>query len=415
MFNIDYDNNEDLNVRLNRLYDYLVRLEDYTHKRVQMFRRCNRSRDEVKKRFKTRQLEDDVNQIKEYSLEHNGELIKIAMERMEEKNIHVTLAKTALDARKVALEIIGEDPIVMQSSTDLTTEIGLRDALEQKGQRLETSEMSYRLFDICRGAVSYDKPVASHELSLDFIVKSFKENLGISVPHDGLEIGKILRQIILDDIERTRVGITGANSVSAIDGNIHLVFGMGNTARVALRDCHLAITGIEKVVPDHISAEKVQYLQSLYEGGVGGTSYYLTLSGPALSTHIGGAEVTHTLGAKEMHVILLDNGRSKAMKDPILRQVLKCIRCFTCHYFCPSYSALGPGVDFGYPIPGFGIHGFVGGRGTVMSSVVYGINKAVESGLFTCTLCGACVKECPVRIDTPTMIAELRRRLYKKI
>ena len=66
---------------------------------------------------------------------------------------------------------------------------------------------------------------------------------------------------------------------------------MGNTTRLAVKDYHLAITGIEKIVPNHIDAEKIQYLQSLYEGGVGGTSYYLTLSGPALSTHVGDAQV----------------------------------------------------------------------------------------------------------------------------
>lgn len=411
MFDVKYDLNKPLEERLNQLYDYLTTLDEYQHKRLRMFKRCNKNRDEVKKRFNSLSLEEDVKQIKEYSLDHNEELLKQAKESMEAKNIQVTIARTASDAQKVALEVIGDDPITMQSSTDLTTEIQLREALAKRGQRLEPSEMSYRLFDICKGTVSFDKPIAAHELTTDFVVESFKKHLGMDVPPDGIKIGRILRQLILDDIERTRVGITGANSVSAIDGNIHLVYGMGNTTRLSVCDYHLAITGIEKIVPDHIAAEKIQYLQSLYEGGVGGTSYYLTISGPALSTHVGDAEVNHTLGAKDMHVIFLDNGRSKAMKDPILRQVLKCIRCFTCHYFCPSYSLLGPGVDFGYAIPGFGIRGLVGGRGTVMSSVVYGLNKAIESGLFTCTMCGACLKECPVEIDTPAMIKEIRRRV----
>ena len=121
------------------------------------------------------------------------------------------------------------------------------------------------------------------------------------------------------------------------------------------------------------------------------------MRGPSAGTEVAGIEMPVHLGSKEVDVILVDNGRMKAIEQGFA-EALYCIRCFSCHNHCPSYRVLGPGKGNDLREPGFGYKGYLGGRGAILSAYIFGNHKAVEAGLFTCTLCGACKKECPLRI-----------------
>jgi len=104
-------------------------------------------------------------------------------------------------------------------------------------------------------------------------------------------------------------------------------------------------------------------------------------------------------GAKRVIVILLDNGRSEALKQS--KECLLCIGCGSCIVSCPVYNVTGS--DFGY-------RGYLGGRGIVLSNFITDNKICFDSGLFKCTLCGLCTLECPVNIKTNEMIEKLRER-----
>ena len=133
----------------------------------------------------------------------------------------------------------------------------------------------------------------------------------------------------------------------------------------------------------------------------------LMVRGPSLQTEVAGKKSKSRLTTKEIHVIFVDNGRIQAINEGF-EEVLYCIRCYACHNHCPAYRLLGPGIGNDLRIPGFGYKGYIGGRGVVMSKFLFGLQKSIEAGLYTCTLCGACKKECPLNIDIPSMIGRLR-------
>ncbi|MCD6484288.1 MAG: lactate utilization protein [Candidatus Odinarchaeota archaeon] len=125
-------------------------------------------------------------------------------------------------------------------------------------------------------------------------------------------------------------------------------------------------------------------------------------------------KTTHSgLGSKEMHVILLDNDRSKAIKEGF-SEVLRCIRCLTCDNYCPVYTVTSPRTGYGYKKPGFNYGGYIGGHGIILAAFVYGMEKAIEVCLFACAMCGNCYQHCPMKINAPEMISKLRKEVIER-
>lgn len=389
----------------------LLKYDDIINLRQEKFNSYNIAREKVKEEFNSLPLEKEVLEIKKKSLANIDNLIEKAMNKMTKNGINVFYAKTKKDALKYALDVIADEKVIVYSSTDTVTEIGLLETLSKKKVRIVHSEIAYRIAQIVDELVIFDKPTPITHLSLERIVSAIKKKLGISVPPEPEAIIDVVRKDILDAVSNSKIGISGANSISAADGAVVTCFGNGNIAHMALRPTYMVFAGIEKIVPTLPDAFKVTYLQSLYEGGIGGASYYLAVKGPSDVGPVGGKTIHPALGSKEMHVILLDNGRKKALKEGF-DEVLRCIRCFTCHHYCPVYQVLGPGYGYGFKNAGFGYKGYIGGRGTILSAFVYGLEKAIEGGLFSCAMCGNCYEHCPMEINVPEMISKLRYKAY---
>jgi Fe-S oxidoreductase len=189
------------------------------------------------------------------------------------------------------------------------------------------------------------------------------------------------------------MGISGANIAVAETGSLVLVTNEGNARLVTtLPRIHVALVGVEKLVEAFKDIRPI--LTALPRNATGQllTSYVSVLTGPAPAPEG---------GAKEMHIVLLDNKRSEMAADPRFKEALQCIRCASCLNVCPVYRLVG-GHVFGKV--------YTGGIGTILTAWFDEL-KASDDIQGLCIQCGACKDVCPGRIDIPDLILELRRRL----
>jgi len=134
--------------------------------------------------------------------------------------------------------------------------------------------------------------------------------------------------------------------------------------------------------------------------GYKSTSYVNVVASPSKTGDIEKTVVYGAHGPRELHVILVDNGRYKASEDPVLKEALYCLRCAACQYMCPVFKITG-----GY----WGGKVYVGGIGVIWTAITGSIEEAMLHP-YACLLCGRCIEACPLKIDQPKMIRELRRR-----
>ena len=190
------------------------------------------------------------------------------------------------------------------------------------------------------------------------------------------------------------MGISGTNFLVAETGTVTLVTNEGNGRMVtSMPKVHVAIAGMEKVVP---SMEDLGlFLRLLIRSATGQmlSSYVTTVTGPRAEHEVDGPE--------EFHLVIVDNGRSRILADESLRESLLCLRCGACLNACPVYRKVG-GHAYGWVYPG--------PIGAVVSPMLTSLSDAKDLP-YASTLCGACKEACPVRIDLPRMLLYLRKEL----
>ncbi|MGH9879935.1 MAG: lactate utilization protein LutB domain-containing protein, partial [Pyrinomonadaceae bacterium] len=162
---------------------------------------------------------------------------------------------------------------------------------------------------------------------------------------------------------------------------------------------HVAVVGIEKVIPRF--ADLSVFLRLLPRSGTGQklTAYVSFLNGPRVTDQAGSAERGH-----EFHLILMDNGRTGILADEQMRESLYCIRCGACLNVCPVYQKIG-GQAYGWIYPG--------PIGAIISPQLQGLKQASELP-FASSLCGACRDACPVSINIPDLLLALRAKVKEE-
>jgi L-lactate dehydrogenase complex protein LldF len=202
----------------------------------------------------------------------------------------------------------------------------------------------------------------------------------------------VLRQKFLD----ADIGISGANFLVADSGAVVIVENEGNARlTTSAPKIHITVAGIEKVIPR--AQDLVTFLKLLARSATGQllSVYTSFLSGPRRPGEVDGPE--------EFYVVLLDNGRTKLLPDRTKRQSLYCIRCGACLNTCPVYRKIG-----GHSFPWV----YSGPIGAIITPQFMGVSH--EPGLpFASSLCGACAEVCPVKIDIPKILLELRSDVKK--
>ncbi|KAB2648888.1 MAG: LutB/LldF family L-lactate oxidation iron-sulfur protein [Verrucomicrobiota bacterium] len=333
--------------------------------------------------------------IKQHVIENLDTYLPATEERLKENGINVHWASTAEAACNHVLEIMRARGAkrVVKAKTMVSEEIELEAFLNKHD--IECLETDLGEFIV---QLDHDKP--SHIVkpiihkSRREIAELFEKN-GLGAYDDEPQvITRRAREFLRKKYLEGDVAITGANFVIAESGRIVLVTNEGNSRFcLAATSCHIAIVGIEKILPrDRDLALLLNLL------GRSGTAQELTV----YTEFISGAKAsTQPDGPQAMHVIFVDNGRTDVLASDC-KEILRCIRCGACLNVCPVYrQASGHAYRSVYPGP----------VGAVLSPLLLGKNFPQKADLpKASSLCGACNEVCPVDIPIPDLLLRLRAK-----
>lgn len=330
---------------------------------------------------------------------HTIEYMDVYLEQLEQKVLaaggHVHWAETAEEANRIVLQIAREHNVrtAVKSKSMATEETGLNHALEQAGIQAIETDLGEYIIQLAGTGPSHIIVPAVH-LKKEEVAGIFSEKLAIEAPSDPAALARIAREILRGKFLQAEMGISGGNFLVAETGTLVMVTNEGNGRMVStMPDLHVAVVGIDKVVPDWDSLTVFLKLLARSATGQKLSTYTQFITGPRREEG--------EFGPKEFHLVLLDNGRSRILKDPVGREVFKCIRCGACANVCPVYKNVG----------GFAYGWFISGPiGAILSPQMLGTQTARELP-FASTLCGACAEVCPVKIPIPTILRHLRRRV----
>lgn len=344
------------------------------------------------------EAQKQASQIKGYVLDNLNTLLQQFEANCLKNGIQIHWAEDGAEARKIILDLIqrkGTDTAIVKAKSMATEEIHLNEALEHAGFKpIET--------DLGEFVVQIDHDVPTHIVTpiihknRNEISKSFvRENLGpeTTVPE---ELAAQARTHLRGKFHDATIGISGVNFGIADSGRLVLVENEGNSRlSTTVVDTHIAVMGIEKLLPSE--SDLALFLPILAGSATGQriTTYTHFITGPRRDDEAD--------GPREVHVVLLDNGRSKILNGQY-RDILKCIRCGACLNVCPVYRQVG---GHGYQ------HVYSGPLGAVLAPGLEGV-KAYGDLAKASSLCGACEEVCPVKIPIPTMLLQLRDEAFRE-
>jgi L-lactate dehydrogenase complex protein LldF len=284
---------------------------------------------------------------------------------------------------------------VVKVKSMATQEIGLNEALAAAGIDALETDLAELIVQLGDDRPSHILVPAIHRNRSEIRDIFLRAMPGVdpALTDDPAALAAAARSYLREKFLTAEVAISGANFAVAETGTLAVVESEGN-GRMCLTLPRVLITvmGIEKVVPTWQDLEV--FLQVLPRSSTG------ERMNPYTSTWTG---VTPGDGPQEVHLVLLDNGRTATLADPDGRAALRCIRCSACLNVCPVYERSG-GHAYGSTYPG--------PIGAVLSPQLTGV-EANASLPFASTLCGACFDACPVAIDIPTMLVHLRGRVVE--
>ncbi len=337
-------------------------------------------------------LRDRARSIKEATLQRLDQHLERLVANVEAHGGHVHYATTAAEARDVVLEIARRTGarLVVKSKSMATEEIELNEALEHAGVTPVETDLGEYIIQLAHEKPSHIIAPAIHKTKGQ-VAELFARELKRQVAADPEVLTRIAREELRDKFLKADMGITGANFAVAETGTVVLVTNEGNgRMATSLPRVHVAIMGVEKVVPS--MTDLMVFLAILAKSATGQKlSVYTTLvQGPRRPGELEGPD--------ELHLVLLDNGRIRQIAGP-LREALYCLRCGACLNVCPVYRQIG-GHAYGYTYPG--------PIGILLTAMQHG-QESVKELAHASSLCGACADACPVRIDIPRMLVELRR------
>ncbi|PYN20297.1 MAG: iron-sulfur cluster-binding protein [Candidatus Rokuibacteriota bacterium] len=342
-------------------------------------------------------LRDQARAIKEATLQRLDHHLETLVANIERLGGHVHYAATSEEARTIVVDIARRTGarMAVKSKSMATEEIHLNEALERAGVTPVETDLGEYIIQLAHERPSHIIAPAIHKTKgqvADLFSREFKRR----VEADPEVLTKIARGELREKFLQADLGITGANFAVADTGTVVLVTNEGNGRMVtSLPRVHVAVMGVEKVVPS--LTDLMVFLAILAKSATGQKlSVYTTLvRGPRRAGELEGPE--------EFHLVLLDNGRIAQLGGP-LREALYCLRCGACLNVCPVYRQIG-GHAYGYTYPG--------PIGILLTAMLEG-SRSVKDLAHASSLCGACADACPVRIDIPRMLIELRREVREQ-
>lgn len=300
-------------------------------------------------------------------------------------------AKDAAEATNYVRQLAREKDVrrAVKSKSMVTEEIHLNRELEKDGINVTESDLGEFIIQLAEETPSHIIAPVMHKTRYE-VAETFAEKLGTPYTDDPIELNNIARAHLREIFLTADMGISGANFAVAESGSICLVTNEGNGRFTTTAPrIHVAILGMEKVVPTFEDLGVM--LNVLARSATGQKMSVYT------SVITGARRPADPDGPEEFHVVILDNGRSRALASENA-EILYCIRCGACLNHCPVFQAIG-GHAYGSVYPG--------PIGSVLSPILFGTEAAGDMP-HASTLCGKCQEVCPVRIDLPRMLLNLR-------
>src|SRR5438093_4781414 len=352
-------------------------------------------------------LRADLTLRKAKAVDEMPELVERFTREAEAVGAKVYRAVDAEEARRIVTAICRakKAKLVVKSKSMATEEIGLTDHLESQGIHAVETDLGEWIIQLAGERPSHLIAPAIHK-TREEVAQLFSKVVGHPVPDDVASLVAVARKELRQSFIDADIGITGGNALIADTGTLMLVTNEGNAdLATTLPAVHIAVVGIEKIVPTIEDAFAVVKLLARSGTGQKITSYTQFITGPSRSADIELKAQIGVHGPKEVHFVLLDNGRTAMRDDPFARDALRCIRCGACSNVCPSYQVVG-GHVFG--------HIYTGPIGLVVSPWHHGPDSvAYEQGM--CLGCNACATVCPVSIPLASLITEVRAKAVERI
>ena len=342
------------------------------------------------------ELRNTGESVKNYVLANLPELLEQFERNFTAAGGHVHWARNASEANQIALDLIREQGVdeIIKIKSMATAETGLNEFLEENGINAIETDLAEEIVQLGHDRPSHILVPAIHRNRREIRDIFLREIEGINpdITDEPAELAEASRNRLRNKFLNTTVAVSGTNFGIAETGTLTIVESEGNGRMcLTLPDTLITFMGIEKILPTFQDYEA--FLQLLPRSSTG------ERMNPYTSMWTG---VTPGDGPQNMHVILIDNGRTAVLADELGRQALRCIRCSACMNVCPVYERAG-GHAYGSTYPG--------PIGAILSPQLSGIEAAENSSLpYASSLCGACFEVCPVKINFPEVLVHLRAK-----
>lgn len=331
-----------------------------------------------------------IENLEKYLVEFEANFIK--------RGGKVIWAQDAEEAIKESLQIMQKlkAKTIVKTKSMVSEEIQLKKALQKneiEGVETDLGEYILQL----RKETPYHTVTPAMHLSKEEVAKTFHEKKGTPLDWSPEQITDFVRKELREKFPNADVGISGANFLIADVGAIAVTENEGNgLMSMAFPKVHIAIVGIEKIIPSLADLDVFWPILSTYGTGQNLCVYNSIYTGPKQTDEVD--------GPKEMYVILLDNGRSDLLEKNEQRQALSCIGCGACSTVCPVYQTIG-GQSYGTT--------YSGPIGSVITPHLKGMEEFKHLS-FASTLCGKCTEVCPVKIDLHKLLLLNRRDIVQE-
>ena len=337
----------------------------------------------------------DARRIKAHTLDHLDYYLEMLADRVTQNGGSVHFAHDAAQANAIVAQIAQTRNVKLatKSKSMVSEELDLNHALAAVGVEVFETDLGEYIIQLADETPSHLVAPALHKTK-EQVSQLFHQKLGVPLTDDIAEMARVARATLRQKFLDADLGISGANFLVAETGSLVIITNEGNGRLcTSAPRIHIGITGMEKVIPS--LQDLAVFLRLLPRSATGQrlTSYVSIVSGPRRAADEDGPE--------EFHLVIVDNGRSRLLADPNLREALYCIRCGACLNICPVYQKVG-GHAYGWVYPG--------PIGAIVSPTLVGLNQAPDLPQAS-SLCGACREACPVKINIPRMLLHLRHKL----
>jgi len=340
-------------------------------------------------------IRDHARAIRAHTLSRLDRYLDQFVSTLESLGGHAYFAHTGDDAVGYVRDLARSRnlKVAVKSKSMVSEEIELNPALEAAGVEIVETDLGEFVVQLDHDRPSHIVAPILHKSKED-VARTFREKLGATeedvsdVPHMTRFARRVLRSAFL----KADLGISGVNFAVAETGSVCICTNEGNgRLTTTMPRVHVAMMGMERLVPTPDDLAIMLEVLARSATGQKLTVYSNVLTGPR--------RPGETDGPEELHVVIVDNGRSKALASE-LAEILYCIRCGACLYACPVYQQIG-GHAYGSV--------YSGPVGAVLTPALFGLDQHHDLPQAS-SLCGACREVCPVRIDIPRMLLALRRQ-----